>query len=191
VLNKGQMSTGGKILLASSALAALLVIAGLGYAMGAGARSRAALIAAGCEPSLSPSGQQCTTTQMLASRYLAIVTSASQQLSAGTAAYNASEGARLGAAEAALTAEVTSEHAFGTSLAGIAFPPAIAPMAKALARANQARAELTAEQARSSSLTRMRSFNHRLQAADATVQTDMNLISKALNIRTKGQEKGK
>ena len=76
---------------------------------------------------------------------------------------------------------MTSEHAFDTSLAGITFPPAIAPIAKALIQANQARATLTAEQARSSSLTQLRSFNHRVQVASAAVQTEMKLILKALD----------
>jgi hypothetical protein len=86
-----------------------------------------------------------------------------------------------GTAEAALTAEVTSEHAFDTSLAGMTFPPAVAPIAKALVQANQARAQLTAEQARSSSLTQLRSFNQRVQVASVAVQTEMTLIGKALD----------
>jgi hypothetical protein len=176
-----QTTTGSVILMVSSFLAAVVVIAGLIYATGTGERHQAALAAAGCEPGLSPSGLQCTTAQMLASRYMAIVTPASQQLDADVAAYTASERHHLAAAEAALTAEVTSENAFDTSLAGIAFPPAIAPIAKALVQADQALATLTAEQARSSSLTQLRSFNHRVQVASAAVQTEMKLILKALD----------
>jgi hypothetical protein len=176
-----QMTAGGVILVVSSCLAALLVTAGLIYAMGTSERHTAALAAASCEPNLSPSGLQCTTAQMLASQYTAIMTPASQQLNTDVAAYTANERDHLAAAEAALTAEVTSEHAFDTSLAGITFPPAIAPIAKALVRANQARANLTAEQAQSSSLTQLRSFNHRVQVASAAVQTEMKLIGKALD----------
>ena len=135
---RGQDETaaGRVILMVSSILAAVLVIAGLVYAMGTPERHKAALAEAGCEPGLSPAGLQCTTAQMLASQYLAIMTPASQQLNADVAAYTASERHHLAAAEAALTAEVASEHAFDTSLAGIAFPPAIAPIAKALAQAD-------------------------------------------------------
>jgi hypothetical protein len=43
------------------------------------------------------------------------------------------------------------------------------------------RANLIAEQARSTSLKRLRSFNHRVQAASAAVQTEMNLILKAID----------
>lgn len=179
----GQEDTaaGRIIVMASSLLAALLVIAGLSYAMGTGQRHEAALAAAGCEPNLSPSGLPCTTAQMLASQYAAIMTPAIQQLTADVAAYTASERHNLAAAEMALTAEVASEHAFGTSLAGIAFPPAIAPMARALAQANQALAQLTAEQARSSSLTQLRSFNHQVQVTSAAVQAEMRLVGHALD----------
>ena len=180
---RGQDETaaGRVILMVSSILAAVLVIAGLSYAIGTPQRHQAALAAAGCEPGLSPAGLQCTTAQMLASQYLAIVTPARQQLNADVAAYTASDRHNLAAAQAALTAEVTSEHAFDTSLAGIAFPPAIAPIAKALIQADQALATLIAEQAGSSSLTQMRSFNHRVQVAGAAVQTEMKLIRQALD----------
>jgi hypothetical protein len=174
------MTAGSVILMVGSSLAALLVIAGLVYATGASERNKAALAAASCEPNLSPSGLQCTTAQMLAGQYMAIMTPAIQQLNTDGAAYTASEGDNLAAAEAALTLEVTSEHAFDRSLAGITFPSAIVPIAKALVRANEARAELTAEQARSSSLARLRSFNQRVQVASAAVQTEMKLIRQAL-----------
>lgn len=172
--------TGGIILMVSSALAAVLLIASLFYAMGTGARHESALVAAGCEPSLSPSGLQCTTVQMLVSEYAAITTPASQQLTTDMAAYTADEGKNLAAAEAALTAAVASEHAFDASLAGIQLPPAITPLANALIRANQARAALTGQQAQSSSLTQLRSFDQRVQVASAAVQTDMKLLGTAI-----------
>jgi hypothetical protein len=156
------------------------VIAGLVYATGTGQRDQAALIAAGCEPGLSSETQPCTTQPMLASEYIAVMTPATSQLTLDGAAYTASEGARLGAAEAALTAEVATERALDTSLAGIVFPPAIAPIARALIRADRARANLLAEQARSSSLTQMRSFDHRVRSATAAVHTEMTLLLKAV-----------
>jgi hypothetical protein len=176
-----QTTAGNVILMISSILAALLVIAGLIYAMGTGERHKAALAAAGCVPNLSPSGLQCTTMPMLAGQYMAILTPASQQVNTAMTAYAANERHDLAAAEAALTAEVTTEHAFDSSLAGMTFPPAITPMANALLQADQALAKLTAEQAEASSLSRLRSFNHRVKAASAVVQTDMNVIHKALD----------
>jgi hypothetical protein len=176
-----QATAGIAILLIAGFLAAALLIAGLAYAAGTGGRHRAALAAAGCEPNLSTSGLQCTTYQVLTSQYMATVTPAIQQLTTDAAAYTASGKRHLAAAEAALTAEVTSEQALGTKLAAFPFPPAAAPTANALAQANQALAKLTAEQARSSSLTQLRSFNQRVEAASAAVQTEMTLTRKALD----------
>lgn len=184
-----QTRAGSVILAVITCLAGILVIAGLIYATGTSERHRAALAAAGCEPNLSPSGLQCTTVQMLTSQYMTITTPAIQQLNTDVAAYTANERHHLAAAEAALTAEVTSENAFGTNLARFPFPPTIAPIAKALIQANHARAKLTAEQARSSSLTQLRSFNDRVKVASAAVQTEMKLIRKALDSRpTANQE---
>lgn len=176
-----QQTTAGSVLIVvMSCLAAFLVVAGLFYAAGTGGRHKAALAAAGCEPNLSPSGLPCTTMQMLVSRYTAIATPTLQQLSTDVAAYTASERHRLGAAEAALLAEVTSENAFDTSMARFPFPPAVMPIAKALIRAMHAVAVVTAQQARSSSLFQMRSFNEKVQAASTIAQTDLKLIRMAL-----------
>ena len=176
-----QPTAGGIMIMISSCLSALLLIGAISYALGIGGRERAALAAAGCEPTLTPSMQPCTTQPILASQYLAVITPATQQLNTDAAAYAASEGGHLAVAEAALKAEVTSERALDASLTAFAFPPAIAPLARALIRANQARATLTAEQARSSSLSRMRSFDHQVQLADAAVQTQMRLVRNAVD----------
>lgn len=175
-----ETTTGRVIVMVSSAVATVLLIAAVIYATGIGARHRGALAAAGCEPNLSPSGLPCTTAPMLTRRYLAIVTPATQQLDADVADYAANETGNLAAARAALTAEVTSDDALGSDLTGIAFPPAVAPMARVLARDNQARAQLAAEQARSSSLAQLRSFDHRVQVANATAQAEIQLVLRAL-----------
>jgi hypothetical protein len=201
---------GGVILMVVSSLAAVLVIAGLAYATGASARHKAAIAAAGCEPSLFITGLPCTTHQMVISQFEGIVTPASKLLNAEMAAYRASERRNLVAAEAALTAEVATEQALDNSLAAVTFTPqnrarAVAlitnaastgqhfpsaavtftpqntVVADALVQADQALAKLTAEQARSATLTQLRSFNPRVQAASAAVQTQMTLLRKALN----------
>jgi hypothetical protein len=179
--SRRQLTSGGVMIMISSCLSVLLVIAAIIYALGAGGREQAALAAAGCEPTLTPSMQPCTTQPILESQYLAVLTPATQQLNTDAAAYAASEGNHLAVAEAALKAEVTSERALDASLTAFAFPPAIAPLARALISANQARATLTAEQARSSSLRRMRSFDHQVQLADAAVQTEMKLVRAAVD----------
>ena len=177
----GQARADRNIVLAISVFAAVLVIAGLFYAMGTSGRHRAALAAAGCEPNLSPSGLQCTTTQMLASQFQTVTTPAVQQLTTDASAYTANERRHLGLAEAALTAEVTSENALAASLTRFPFPSAAAPAARALIEADQARARLTAEQARSASLTQLLSFNHRVRVAGNAFQAEMKLVVQALN----------
>jgi hypothetical protein len=175
------LTTGGVIITAVSCLSALLLAAALVYAVGIGQRHTAALAAADCEPNLSPPGQPCTTQPMLAAEYTAMLAPTSQQLATDAVAYEANEGGHLAVAEAALTAEAAAERALGRSLAAFPFPPAIAPIAKGLIQANQARAALTAEQARSSSLTRLRSFNHQVQLADAAVATETKLVAAAVD----------
>jgi hypothetical protein len=208
--DRSMAKVGQVIILVAAMLSALLVIAGLIYATGTNTRHKAALAAAGCEPSLFISGLPCTTEQMMASHYEAIVTPATQQLNTQIAAYAVSERRDLAAAEAALTAEVTSVNAFDTGLAAATFTPQnratadaliqnatsnatpvplaaalftpqVTAVADALIQANQTLAKLLAEQAQSSTLTRMRSFNRRVKVARAAVQTEMKLIGKALD----------
>jgi hypothetical protein len=178
----GQQSTraGGVILTALSLLSTLLVILGLYYATGTGERHKVALAAAGCEPNLLSTDVGCTTVQMLTSQYNKIANPAIEQLNADVADYKASEMHNLTAAEAALRAEVTLEDGFDSSLAAIPFSPFVAPTAKTLIRDIQAQAKLTAQQAQSSSLSQMRSFNGRVQVASAAVRTELGLLSKAV-----------
>jgi hypothetical protein len=207
----GMERAGGVLVVAISILAGVLVIAGLIYALGTNARHKAAVIAGGCEPSLFIKALPCTTQQMVISQYEGIVNPAIKQLTADTAAYRASERHNLVAAEGALTAEVTTEQALDNSLAAMAFTPqsraralslitgaemiglnvptaavTLTPqgtvVADALIRANQALAKLTAEQARSSSLTQLQSFNAKAATAGVAVQTDMKLVLKTLQM---------
>jgi hypothetical protein len=177
-----QTRAGGVIFVAVSVLSAVLVIAGLIYALGTGERHKTALAAAQCEPNLSPSGLPCTTVAMLSGQYTAMMTPATQQLNADAAAYAANERLDLAAAESALSATVASAQALDARLSAFPFPPAVAPAAKALIQANQALAALTAEQARSSSFTQLRSFDPRVQAASAAVRAEMARVRKALAI---------
>jgi hypothetical protein len=124
-------------------------------------------------------------------------------------AYNVNEGHHLAAAEAALTSEVAAEQALDNSLAAVAYTPQnyanaialittafdsgsstpgaailLSPQATVIANAavrdNQALATLTAQQARSTSLTQLRSFNTRVGADTVAVQSEMKLIGKTL-----------
>jgi hypothetical protein len=206
---EAQERAGLVILMGVGFVAAVLVIAGLIYATGTSGRHNAAVLAAGCEPSLFISGLPCTTQQMVISEYEAIVTPATQQLNTAVAAYTASERHHLAAAEAALSAEVAAEQALDNSLAAVmftpqnraradrlitgaemignplpsgavTFTPQMTVIANALVQANRALAKLTAEQARSSSLTQLQSFNPRVDVASAAVQTEMKLLHQAV-----------
>jgi len=158
-------TAGGLILVLSSLLAAVLVIAGLMYARGSTARHNTEVVA---------NAQQVT------SQFMKILLPAREKLKAGQVAYNRNQRHNLPAAESALMAEATSERAFGAALAEIEFPDAVATAGAALVTDNQARANLTAEQARSSSLTQLRSFNGRVAAASAAVQKEIKLIRMGL-----------
>jgi hypothetical protein len=148
---------------------------------------------------------------MVLSQFQGIVTPVGKQLNADMVAYRANEKRHLAAAEASLTSEVATEQALDSSLAAVAYSPQsyanainlitinfdagtptpsaailLTPqttvMADALIRANQALAKLTAEQAKSTTLTQLRSFNDRVDAANATVLADINAIHKALEV---------
>jgi hypothetical protein len=202
-------TVGGFLVVAISILAGILVLAGLFYATGAHARNRAALALNSCEPSLSPSGLPCNTQQMVVAQYEGIVTPVGKQLNAEMIDYQTNEGRHLAAAEAALTSEVATEQAFDNSLAAAAYTsqnyaaalseittaaddgastpstailltPQTTVMANALVRDNQALAKLTTEQAKSTSLTQLRSFNSRVAAANAVVLNEINAIHKVL-----------
>jgi len=200
---------GGFIVVAISILSAILVLAGLFYATGARARNKTALALNDCVPSLSPSGLPCNTQAMVLSQFQGIVTPAGKQLNADMVAYRANEKRHLAAAEASLTSEVATEQALDSSLAAVAYSPQsyanainlitiafdtgvntpgaailLSPQATVIANAavrdNQALATLTAQQARSTSLARLRSFNTRVGADTAVVQAEMKLIGKTL-----------
>jgi hypothetical protein len=70
--------------------------------------------------------------------------------------------------------------------AAITLTPQMTVVADALIQANQALAKLTAEQARSSSLTQLQSFNPKAEAAGAAVQTEMKLVLKVLHSPPQG-----
>jgi len=200
---------GGVLLVSISILSGILVLLGLIYATGTSARHKTALAVNNCEPSMSPSGLPCNTQQMVIGEYNGIVNPASKLLAADMAAYNVNEEHDLAAAEAALNSEVATEQALDNNLAAVEYtpqnygnainlitiafdtgnntPPAailLTPQATAIAdkalQDNQALATLTTQQARSTSLAQMQSFNSRVAADTATVQNEMKLIGTTL-----------
>ncbi len=215
--NQDETRTGGVILAFVSSLSALLVILGLFYATGASQRHKALLAAADCEPSLYIPRLPCTTQQALINQYEAITTPAVQQLNADVAAYNADERNNLAAAEATLTAEVATEQAFENNLAAatftpenraradaliqnatsfgtpvplasVTFTPQTTVMVNKLIQDLQTVAKLTEEQARSTSLSQLRSFNGPVNVATAAAQAGLKLIRQALSARPTASE---
>jgi hypothetical protein len=206
----GLERAGGVMVVAISILAGILVLLGLVYATGTNARHNAAVVAGGCVPSLFFKALPCTTRQMVISQYEAIENPAAKQLNADAAAYTANEQRNLVAAEAALTSAVTTLQTLDNNLAAMAFTPqnraralsqitgsemiggSVPPsavtftpqmtvQANALMQANQAFAKLLTQQAQSSSLRQLQSFNSTVDAASATVQTDTNLLHQAVD----------
>jgi len=160
-----------------------VLIAALVYAQGIGERRKVLMAQGDCAPvpSLSPTGLDCTTEQQLAGQYTKMIDPMIQQLNTDVAAYAAAEFRNLGAAKAALTAQVALATSLSTSLAQFPFPAFIAPAAKKLIQDNDALVKLKAEQARSSSLGQLRSFNDRVDVASAAVRADLQVVIKDLD----------
>jgi hypothetical protein len=200
---------GGFLVVAISILAGILVLAGLFYATGASARHKAALALNDCEPSLSPSGLPCNTQAMVVGQYQAIVTPIGKQLNGDMLAYRTNEKRHLAAAEAALMSEVATEQTLDNSLTAIEYTSAnyataisqitiaadlgnntpstailLTPQATAivdvLVQDNQALAKLTTEQAKSTTLRQLQSFNSRVTAANAAVLKEIEAASETL-----------
>jgi hypothetical protein len=121
--------------------------------------------------------------KMLASAYLAIAGPANHRLETEVNGFSHHERSDLAAAEADLRAEAATEQAFDRLLGEIPFPPRIAVTAHALVVANQRRAALAGQQARSTSVTGLLSFDSRHRAADAAVEAQVRIIRRALGLR--------
>jgi len=118
----------------------------------------------------------------LAAAYLAIAQPANRRLDAEVDGFTDHEHQDLAAAEAVLRAEAATERRFDRLLDRIPFPPPLASTARALIQANQRRAVLTGQQARSTSLTGLVSFTGRHRAADAAVEAQVRILRRALGL---------
>jgi hypothetical protein len=118
----------------------------------------------------------------LAASYLAIAEPANEHLDHEVDGYEDNSRHNLAAAEADLRAEAATERQFDRQLSRIPFPLPIAAMARALIGANQIRIGVTSQQAGSSSLAQLRSFDHRHHAADVAVESQVRAIRQALGL---------
>jgi hypothetical protein len=88
----------------------------------------------------------------------------------------------------ALTIDVTQGGDLAAPPAVAILSPQVTVTANALVQTEQALVTLTDEQAQSSSLTQLRSFNSRVDALEAKARTDMTLIRKAIAVRPTANE---
>lgn len=122
------------------------------------------------------------TIRALARTYLAIAGPANRKLDTEEDGYTDNERDDLAAAVVDLRAQVRTERWFDQHLLKIPFPQRIDALARALVLANQGRIALTDQQARSASLTALRSADALRRAADASVEAQVKLLRRALDL---------
>ena len=144
------------------------------------------LLAAGCSFPDHPPGARGQAphqgSSAAAAEYLGAAEPANRRLDAEVQSYTDHEHRNLAAAEAALRAEAATERWFDQRLLKILFPPPVAATARALIRANERRAELTARQAGSPSLAALQSFTRCHQSADSAIEAQVRAIRRALGL---------
>jgi hypothetical protein len=118
----------------------------------------------------------------IASDYTSIASPANQALTAELAGYTHNRRHHLTAARSDLRREVKTVASFDDQLAEVSFPSAAAIPADALTKADQKLAKLIGLQARAPSLRKMRSFDHRAEAAAAAAKTQVARIRRGLGL---------
>lgn len=119
---------------------------------------------------------------MLAARYLAIALPANRRLEVDFDGLKDHERDDLPAAVADLNAAAATERQFDRNLLSLTLPPAVKAMARLMVSANQARARLSSEAARSTSLAQLRGYQRRLTAANAPVEDAVRVIRDQLGL---------
>lgn len=118
----------------------------------------------------------------IASDYTSVASPANVELTAELDLYAVDQDHDLAAAQFDLSSEARTEASFDNLLGEVAFPGAAATAADALVQADQKREKLIKLQAQANSLSAMRSFDSRVQTADAAVETQVQLIRQALGL---------
>jgi hypothetical protein len=118
----------------------------------------------------------------IASDYTIVASPADRALTAEVDGYAHNRRRDLAAARSDLTSEVKTVGSFDNQLRTVTFPSAAATAADALTQADQKLGKLIGLQARAPSLRKMRSFDHRVEAAAAAVKTQVGLIRQALGL---------
>lgn len=118
----------------------------------------------------------------IVSDYTTVASPADQALTAELGAYARDQVHNLPAARADLTNEAKTEVSFDNLLGDVAFPGAAATASAALVTADQAREKLIKLQAQAPTFRALRSFDTRVQAADAVVEVEVKLVREALGL---------
>jgi hypothetical protein len=120
--------------------------------------------------------------RVLAARYLAIALPANRRLEVAFTRLERRDGGRLAAARADLRAAAATERMFDRQLLRIAFPPALAAVARLLYRANQARARLTGAAAALPGLAGLHRAERALHAANRPVEDAVTVLRSQLGL---------
>jgi hypothetical protein len=117
-----------------------------------------------------------------ARRYLAIARPANRRLETDFDSLEGRDRDNLAAAQADLRDAAAAERLFDWHLLGVKLPPAAAAVARLMVNANQARAQLTARAAASTSLRQLRRYERRLTAANERVEEPVRVIRSQLGL---------
>jgi hypothetical protein len=156
----------------------------------AGAVALGALLLTAC--SAAPSGPTATSSPpgalsapdrtALAKSYLAIALPANRQLDTDFDGFDDHDHDDLAAATADLRAAAATERQFDQRLLRINLPADSEVIARLMVTANESRARLTDEAARSATLAQLRGYAHRLTAANAPVEDAVRVLRAELGL---------
>jgi hypothetical protein len=118
----------------------------------------------------------------LANHYLAIARPANQRLEADFDGFDHHDRDNLAAATADLRAAAATERHFDQGLLRIKLPADATMTASLVVTANESRARLADEAARSGSLAQLRGYARRLTAADAPVEDAVRVLRTQLGL---------
>jgi hypothetical protein len=163
---------------------------------GAAVLGCAALLGSGCAadrksaPEHEPASRTATGTGLatgaarraLAARYLAIATAGNRRLNLDFDPLERRDRNDLARAKADLHDAALTERLFDRRLMRIRFPPGTERVVLDLYRVNEARARLTAEAARSTSLRQLHAYEPRLDAANRPVELAVGTIRRQLRL---------
>jgi hypothetical protein len=167
----------GSVLLGPILLGTVLLAAGCASS-GPAARSTAA-------QSPVPGGTAATAAELtaMASKYMAIAKPANRELDHEFDGFDDHmKDGDLAAARADLRAAAVTERRFDRQLIALSFPPRTEPFVRLLYRVNQARAALTSTAAGVASLTELRGYQRRLDAANEPVEDAVRVIRGQLGL---------